>query len=53
MSAPRIQTERVSAEINLGYYALPSETNIGAFVLGNMPDSGQVVTHFEAKMRGR
>ncbi|KAF9505270.1 hypothetical protein BS47DRAFT_1400580 [Hydnum rufescens UP504] len=40
LTAPRIQTERTSAEINLRRYALPSENGI------------DVVTQFEGKMRG-
>ncbi|KAF9514898.1 hypothetical protein BS47DRAFT_1391997 [Hydnum rufescens UP504] len=60
MSAPRVHTERTSAEINLGYYALPSENDTGTYVLGNTGDSGasavsadEVVARFEAKMRGK
>ncbi|KAF9505264.1 hypothetical protein BS47DRAFT_562525 [Hydnum rufescens UP504] len=55
----RIQTERTSAELDLGYYALPSESDIGMFALGNTTDSRasgvsaeEVVVHLEAKMRG-
>ncbi|KAF9508903.1 hypothetical protein BS47DRAFT_1414311 [Hydnum rufescens UP504] len=57
MSAPRIQTERPLPGINLGYYALPSENDVGAFVLENTTHSGvsveEVVAHFEATTRGK
>lgn len=60
MSAPRIRTERTSASVNLGYYALPSENDIGAFLLGYTNDSGasavtteEVVARFETKMKGK
>jgi hypothetical protein len=53
--ALRIQTERTSARINVGYYALPSENDIGAFVLENTTHSvvsvEEVVAHFEAETR--
>jgi 3-hydroxyisobutyryl-CoA hydrolase len=55
ISAPLLQTERTSAGINVSYYALPSENDIGAFVLEKTTHSGvsveEVVAHFEAKTR--
>ncbi|KAF9505267.1 hypothetical protein BS47DRAFT_1489885 [Hydnum rufescens UP504] len=53
-------TARTPAEINLRYYVLPRENDVGAFVLENTSDSGasgvsaeEVVAHFEGKTRGK
>ncbi|KAF9505257.1 hypothetical protein BS47DRAFT_1354141, partial [Hydnum rufescens UP504] len=58
MATPRIQTEQTSAEVNLGYYVLPGENDIGALVLRNTTDNrasggcaDEVMARFEAKMR--
>jgi len=57
-NAPRLQTSRTSAQINLSYYALPSESEIRALIMSdnggeNALTTEEAIERFERMKKGK